>query len=477
MNRLRARTIVPSCVALLAACTVGPNYRLPSGAIMNSAGANAALVEKSDPSLAVDPLPRYWWHLYKEPTLDALVQEALSANTDLRQANANLEHSQALLREARTLQEPSVDVGAGVEYAQLSGEQYLLPVRPPRSTFYDMQVKVGYNLDLFGGIRRGIEAAKAEDEAVEAARDLVRVNVAGETTRAYVNVCGLGMRLAAAKHSLDLQQQSLKLTHQLLQGGRAMRLDEVRSQQLVNQLATAVPTLEAGQRNALYRLAALTGKPPAQFDRALEGCATPPRLMQPLPVSDGAALLRRRPDVREAERQLAAASAEIGVETARLYPNIGLGLGAGSVGAESDAFTAPTNLWNLGAILEWQANQSAVRARIRGANANAKLALAHLDGVVLNALTDVEVAISVYVHDLQREASATAARDNAAQAVDYAQTLALGGRSTALAVLDAQRTLASAESSLAELESAISEDQVAVFLALGGGWQSEDGRS
>jgi outer membrane protein, multidrug efflux system len=460
-------------LSLVSACTVGPNYRLPEAAIMNGSSAKGSFVGASDSSVSGQPLPANWWRLYDEPALDALIVEAIAANTDLRMADANLEHSRALVRVARSLQQPSVGLGAGIEYAQLSGEQYLLPVTPPRSTLYDVDLNVGYNLDLFGGIRRGIEAAKAEDEAVEAARDLVRVNVVGQTTQAYVEVCGLGMRLNAARHSLQLQQESLGLTHRLFQGGRAISLDVVRSQQLMNQLTTVIPSLEAAQRNALYRLATLRGRSPSRFDHDLAVCSSPPRLKQPLPVSDGAALLRRRPDVRVAERQLASASAQIGVATAQLYPNIAFGVGAGSVGAKSDAFTSPTNLWQLASILEWQANQSAVRARIAGANANAKLALAHLDGVVLKALADAESAMSVYAHDLERESSARAARDDAAEAANEAQTLQLRGRATALAVLDAQRTLASAESSLAELESAISEDQVAVFMALGGGWESD----
>jgi outer membrane protein TolC len=194
--------------------------------------------------------------------------------------------------------------------------------------------------------------------------------------------------------------------------------------------------------------------------------------MEPLPIGDGSALLKRRPDIREAERQLAAATAEIGVATAQLYPNITLGLAAGSLGVHSDVLTSPTNYWQVGPILTWQANQSAARARIAGANAQAKLALAHFDGTVLTALNEAESALSTYQHDLRQEASARAARDEAAKAARDVARLEVGGRATALDLIDAQRTLASAEQSLAQLESAISEDQVAVFLALGGGWET-----
>jgi len=467
----RSAGVLAAVGAMVAACTVGPNYKIPNRALVNVPAAKGPFLGSTDPVLAPAALPPDWWRLYNDSRLDALVHEALNANTNLRVADANLERSQALVREARSLRQPSVAIEASVEYAQLAGEQYLLPITPPSSTYYDGQATVGYDLDLFGGIRRGIEAARATSQAVEAARDLVRVNVAAETARAYADVCGIGLQLEAANRSLTLQRNSLALTQELRARGRAIDLDVRRSRELVEELTAAIPSLQAGRRNALYRLAILTGRPPEQYDRELESCATPPRLRQALPIGDGAALLRRRPDVHEAERYLAAATAEIGVATARLYPDISIGLGASSIGTAATALSSPTNAWQLGSLVRWQANQSAARAQIAAATASARAALAQFDGTVLRALGDTESALSVYVHDLKREESLKAARDDAARAADDAERLEVGGRATALEVLDAQRTLASVEQSLAQLEAAISSDQIAVFLALGGGWE------
>jgi multidrug efflux system outer membrane protein len=468
----RVALLAALSVMALDACMVGPNYRLPERALVNAPAAKGAFLTSTDPAVTPAALPPNWWRLYSDRKLDALVQEALTANTDLRMANANLERSDALLREAKSQRQPSVPIGGSIAYAQLAGEQYLQPITPPRSGYYSGSISVGYDLDLFGGIRRGIEAARANDEAVEAARDLVRVNVAAETARAYANACGVGLQLEAAERSLALQRKSLDLTQQLLRGGRAIDLDVTRSQELVDELIAAVPSLQAGRRNALYRLATLTGRAPSQFDRDLENCATPPHLAEALPIGDGAALLKRRPDIRETERQLAAATAEIGVATAQLYPDISIGVGAGSIGTVDTAFTSPTNSWQVGSILSWQANQSVARARIAAANASAKMALAHFDGTVLSALADTESALNVYVHDLRREESLKAAREDAARTERDAARLQVAGRATALDVIDAQRTLAAAEQSLAQLEAGISTDQVAVFLALGGGWES-----
>jgi len=243
---------------LVDACTVGPNYRIPDRALVRSPAATGAFLGSSDPSVSTALLPPHWWQLYQSRALDALIKQALAENTDLRMANANLERSEALLREAETLREPSVSIGAGVEYAQLAGSQYLLRISPPLNTYYDTGVTIGYDLDLFGRIRRGIEAARADDQAVEAARDLVRVNVAAETARAYAEVCGAGLQLAAARRSLALQRESLELTRELRERGRAVDLDVTRSREFVDELAAAVPSLEALRRNALYRLTTLT---------------------------------------------------------------------------------------------------------------------------------------------------------------------------------------------------------------------------
>jgi multidrug efflux system outer membrane protein len=459
-------------LAVLGGCTVGPDYKLPGEALVNGPAEKGPFAgAKGQSALTIASVPEGWWKLYADPRLDALIQSAIAANTDLRAAAANIQRSQALLEEAKTLREPSVVLNAGLEYGQTAGEQYLQRVTPPLNWGYNTGLTVGYDLDLFGGIRRGIEAASAEDDAVAAAHDLVLVNVVAGTAQAYGLACGAGLELVSAQRSLDLQRQSLALTQRLMSGGRANDLDVTRQHQLVNELEEVIPSLKAAQKNALFQLAVLTGRGPAQFDADLEACSVPPRLISPLPVGNGAALLKRRPDVRETERLLAAATAEIGVATAQLYPDIQLGLSGGSIGITGDAFTSPTNFWDLGAVVNWQVNQDAARARIAASSAGTKLALANFDGTVLEALREVESALNNYVHDLQKEGSAIASRDQAKRAADEARRLELGGRANELAILDAQRTLANADLSLAQVQVAISQDQIAVFLSLGGGWQ------
>jgi NodT family efflux transporter outer membrane factor (OMF) lipoprotein len=472
MSGIYRPLLILTAGVLITGCQVGPDYRRPDSALINADKARRSFVGADNVALSQDPSPDAWWQLYDDPRLNEWVRQALSSNTDLRKAEANLARSRASVREARAARQPSVPVTAGVQYAQLAGEQYLQPITPPRDTYYDTELTVAYDLDLFGGIRRGIEAAEADDQAVEAARDLVRVNVVAETLRAYADACGAGQQLTAARKTLRIQTESLGLTQRLYQGGRATSLDVTRIRQLVDQQTGTLPPLEAARKNALFRLAILSGKPPADYYRELETCDTVPRLLRPLPVGDGAELLRRRPDVREVERQLAAATATIGVQTAALYPDIQIALPLGSTGAARDAYTSPTNFWGIGGLVHWQANQNATRARIAQAQAFARLRLATFDGVVLAALRDVEVALNNYTHDLAREDSSKLAVTDAERALKDAERLQVGGRATSLTVVDAQRAYATAEQTLAQLEASISDDQIATFLALGGGWNT-----
>lgn len=461
-------------VALLAGCAaVGPTYHLPTAATINAPAAQGRFVGATDNrAVSQDEGPDAWWRLYDDPRLDALVQAALVANTDLRVAEANLERSRALLQEAKAARRPQVAFSGAEEEAQLSAQAYLLDQPIPVTGLYDVGLTVSYDLDLFGRIRRGIEAARADDEAVEAARDLVRVNVAAEVTRAYVDACGSGAEIAAARRILALQQQSFGQTQRLVHAGRGGALDLVRSQGLIDQSRANIPALLARQRNAEFRLATLTGRPPAAFDQSLERCAAAPVLKQPIPVGDGASLLKRRPDVRAAERRLAAATAVIGVRTAALYPDVSLGASVGSTGANRSAFSDITNFWSIGPSISWKLDHTADRARIEEAKAETKADLARFDGTVLTALRETESALNTYSHDLERDADLQAAAARARQAFADAARLQRAGRTTALATLDAERTEANLEQAGAASKTQLAADQVALFLALGGGWKS-----
>jgi outer membrane protein, multidrug efflux system len=468
-----------SCIAIgaiaigVGGCrAVGPNYSgPPAAAVVNTPAARAGWVSASGPAFSQEAVPDAWWRLYDSAELDDLVKEALAANTDLREARANLERSAALLWETKAQRQPSVELNAAPSYQQLSAESYLHSGFVGPLGLYDLGLSASYDVDLFGRLRRAVEAASADDEAVKAAYDLTKVNVAAEVARAYADVCDAGEELAVARHSLRLQVESEGVTQRLVSAGRSPVIDLTRSSELVAQIRASLPNLEAERTNALYRLAALTGRPPAQYPRAVASCTSAPRLAGPIPVGDGAALLKRRPDVREAERGLAAATARIGVATADLYPDVTLGVSAGSTGALKDFLSRLTNRYGVGLGIRWEANRSVARARIAQANASAQLALARFDGVVLAALRDTESALTSYARDLERDEDLTAAQSRAREAEREADELYRAGKIDFLSLLEAQRTLDAAEDALARSHAGIATDQVRIFLTLGGGWQ------
>ena len=472
-RRNAAQLITLVSFLMCAGCRmVGPDYRgPPPDALVNAPAAHGPFISAYGSEFVREPAPNAWWQLYDSTLLDELVNEALAANTDLRAAQANLERSAALLQQTRARRQPSVGVNFDPGYEQLSADSLLYPGSLSPTGLYDTGISVSYDLDLAGRLRRAIEAARADDDAVKAAYDLTRINVAAETTRAYAEVCNAGEQLAVARRSLQLQLQSVAVTQRLFDMGRARALDYTRSSGLAAQLRANIPSLEARRSNALYRLAALTGRPPAEYPRPVESCSEAPRLRQPLPIGDGMGLLRRRPDVREAERQLAAATARIGVATAELYPQVTLGLTAGSTGAFSNFFGERANRYGVGLGIHWQANQSVTRAQIAAAGAAAKGALAHFDGVVLAALRDTESALTAYARDQQRDEDLATAQARASEAENQARQLYTGGKIDFLSLLDAQRTLASADGALAASHADLATDQVAIFLTLGGGWE------
>jgi outer membrane protein, multidrug efflux system len=462
-----------ACLLSTVGCrTVGPDYHgPPAQAAVNAPASNGPFLSSADPALSTKPAVTTWWRLYDSTLLDDLVNAAFAANTDLRMAQANLERSRALLGEARAARQPSAQINFDPSYQQLAPEGHLYPGTLPTFELYDTGVSVSYDLDLFGRLRRGVEAASAEDEAAKAAYELVKVNVAAETARAFADVCGAGEELDVARHSLELQVQSNETVRRLVEAGRAPSLDFTRSSEQVSQIQASLPALEAQRNNALYRLAALIGKPPAEYPKAVELCSQAPRLQRPIPIGDGAALLRRRPDVREAERQLAAATARIGIATADLYPDVTLGASAGSTGVLRDFLSNRTNRFGVGLGIRWEANQSFARARIAEASAAAKESLARFDGVVLAALRDTESSLQTYSRDLQRDHDQNTARARAKEAEEQASRLYMGGKSDFLSFLDAQRTLDGADEALALSHARLATDQVTLFLALGGGWE------
>ncbi|MGV7206514.1 efflux transporter outer membrane subunit [Oxalobacteraceae bacterium A2-2] len=462
-------------LATLAACgTVGPDYQVPQQAVIQRQSAAAPFLNTAEAPYTPAPLPPHWWRLYHDAQLDGLIEQAFAANTDLRVAAANLARARAVLQEAGEAGKPVLGVSAAPGVGRSSAAARGIAHPLPDAWNYDAGVSVSYQFDLYGKIARAVESATADTQAAQAAYDLVRVTVAADTARAYADACAAARQAEVARHSIVLQQRFVQLTAERIRAGRGTATEDARARAQLEQFHAALPPLLAQQRTALYRLAALTGRTPGEMaaPAAQLQCQAAPRLATQIPVGDGAALLRRRPDIRQAERALASATARIGVATADLYPSISLGASLGSTGLLDQFGAANATRWSLGPLISWTVpHTGSARSRVAQAKAGGDAALARFDGVVLNALREVEGAMTVYARELDRNAALKAAREQGEMASRQSHRLYQAGRIDFLSVLDADRSLASMDAAWAASDAQLAADQIALFLALGGGWE------
>jgi NodT family efflux transporter outer membrane factor (OMF) lipoprotein len=474
VQSLRTAAVGAIMTASLAACRVGPNYHAPS----LPTGAEAPLVSLDSAAETASPPPDAWWHLYNDARLDALIQEALQANRTLAAADANFAAARAVLSVAHAQRYPSTEAFAAGLYGRdaVTDEILELTGRPPQTIWlFEDIFQSAYEVDLFGRVHRSIEVANANADAVAAMRDSVRVVVAAETARAYAAICALGEELAVAHHSLEIVSHEADITVQRQAAGASSAYDVARAQALVAQVRSAIPGLEGQRRAALFELAALLGRTPTEAPKNLDACVTAPSLVALIPVGDGSALIKRRPDVRQAERRLAASTAEIGVATADLYPSIRLvGLYGGAATELSQLNTNIGRTWGVGPSISWTfPNMAAPRARVRQAKAAQAAALASFDSVVLTALKETEQALALYSAALDNRQSLDEARNKIHQAFGIARDEFAAGSLSNLDLLTTEQSLVALDAAVASSDAALVQDQIAVFKALGGGWRGE----
>ena len=470
---LRFLTATAGASLLLASCAVGP--KAPDATLPPS--ASGAFIGAAAPAVTSGAARDDWWRLYDDPALDALVRLALVENNELEAAAANLRAVRATLNETRGARLPRLNAAASATYSRQSagsippGGGAPLGAQDEVET-YDAGLDVSYEIDLWGRVSAAIRAARADAAAARAALDVLRVTVAAETTRAYSDACSANARIAVAERTVALQGETADLTRRLLEAGSGNGLDVARARSALESSRAALPPLRAERDGALFRLATLTGRTPAEASEAARACVRPPQLSQPIPVGDGAALLARRPDVQRAERQLAAAAARVNVAVANLYPTVSLGGSLGVTALDPGDLGDEDNFrFSLGPLISWSfTNPMVSRARVERADANTQAALASFDQTVLAALQETETALAQYANELDRRAALAAARDQAAHAARLSRLRFDAGADSFLSVLDAERTLAAADAQLAASEALVTTYQIALFKALAGGW-------
>jgi multidrug efflux system outer membrane protein len=453
-------------IALLASCAVGPNYRLPPTPV------DAHFSNAKEAGFAEDTAVERYWTGFGDPVLDALVDEALAHNTDLRAAAANLQSARAIRRLTGFDQFPTATLASSYSH-NLYAQQQLPGVDQHDREFDTAQAGFEglWELDLFGRVRRNVEAARADVGAAAATLQDARVSVIAEVARDYFVLRGLQDQLDLTLRNADNQLSSLKLTRVRLDAGRGNQLDTARAEAQWQTTLASIPTLEASIATTMYRLSVLTGRQPAALTERLT-----PRPLPALPpfnaIGTPEQLLRRRPDIRVAERRLAGATARIGVAVGDLFPKVTL---TGSIGYLAPTFgefgQSNARDYAIGPSITWAAfDLGRVRARISSTRAQTDAALANYEGAVLNALGDTEGALLSYGRSQSRRDALQLAAAASDKAADLARQRFEGGLIDFLEVLDAERTALSAELLLAQSRTDAATSLIAVYKALGAGW-------
>lgn len=441
---------------LLAGCVTKPP---PNAAPAPPAAANAPFIGAPD----TERVPDEWWRLYSDQALDGHVARALAANRDIRIAVATLDAARANARLAGANRTPDVVLVSGAS-PTTRGTNQPSTVSVPKSSF-ELGAEVMWEVDLFGRLRNQSSAASADAQAAMAARDGVRLAVVADTVGAYLELCWANELAMTAARQIDLQRRQVETVQRQLQAGDVSLLELEQARQLLSRLQAGLPAFEADAQRARYMLANLEGLPPASG--SLFQCRRPPAIAGALPAGDGAALLARRPDIREAERRLAAAGARVKVASAEMYPRISLGASGGLIAGAVDAFITPLISWSF-------INPARIKARMALAQASQEGALAQYDAAWLRALREVESAIADVDAERRINQSLAAATLDDRGAARRAETRVAIGDANPLIALDARRTAFDAELQARLSDRRLAQRQIMLFRTLGGGWETPD---
>ncbi|MEQ8435401.1 MAG: efflux transporter outer membrane subunit [Oceanicaulis sp.] len=460
-------------VLLVSGCAIGPDYAAPEPpsdlSFSDITREGGAVIETS---LSVEAA---WWERFEDPRLTALIETAAVSNTDIRLAVHRVEEARASRVIAQARRIPNLvgsSTGARLQSSETAGGFGAPPGAPSIQNLFDLGAVMTWELDLFDRLGRLETAAEARLEATEDDRRAVMVAVFAEIGIAYAELRGQQAQFEVAGRNIDLASQSVELTQLLVERDLAPEFDMVRARADVTELTARRHRLLAGQRAAAARIAVLTGQPPADVMDTL--LATGPQMTPAarIPVGLPSELLRRRADIRAAERRLAAASEQIGAEMADLLPSFSLTGAAGLASANlEDLFDAGAQTWSLGGGAQWSIfSGGAQRADIAIARSRFGAAGADYDAAVLNALAEVETALASYVYTARELDGLSAARGDRERAYELAQLRYRSNTDSLFPALDAGLRLTALNAEIAQRRQDQLVAQINVYRALGGGW-------
>lgn len=479
------------CLPALAGCAAGPDFQKPRTAVPSQwqGAQDSTYFQDGAATLSLSFDLTEWWKGFGDPVLDSLIERAVQANQDLKQAESRIRQARAARGVATAGLWPQVDTS--FQHTQsLGSSSSITPVNTPNGlagfsvssesttrNLFQLGLDASWELDFFGGTRRNIEAAHADMEAAVEDRRDVLITLLSDVATNYANLRQFQQQIEISKKNLKAQRHTEEITRKRHFAGFVGALDVANAAAQAAATESTIPVLESSARTAIYTLGVLLGKEPTSLDAELSEAKpmlpTPPAI----PVGIPSELLRRRPDIRRAESQIHAATARIGVATADLFPKFSLTGNFGTTGNDILSLGNISNrFWSWGPTITWPLfDAGRIRWNIEIQKAVQEQALIAYEKAVLTALKDVETSLTAYAKELQHKRLLTEAMENNSRAQDLAMQLYTAGRTDFLNVLNAQRSLYATEEALARSTNALITDLVALYKALGGGWERLDG--
>jgi multidrug efflux system outer membrane protein len=459
--------------AFLSGCTVGPDYHQPQTKTPGQWNESLAGGETNSTITAAE-----WWKIFNDSDLDSLVRRAVQSNLDLRIAQARVQEARAQYGIASADLWPAVDGSSSYSRQRQSQRQpvigsFSVPSDAFENNVYQAGFDASWEIDVFGGKRRAKEAAGAQVSASEFGRRDVLIILLGDVARNYVDLRGYQQRLVIANENIQVQEKALAITQDRFAKGLASDLDVQQASTVLATTRAEVPTLESSIQISMHRLEVLLGEQPGTLQAELAQAATIPAQPPVVPVGLPSELLLRRPDIRQAERQLAAATANIGVAKSDLFPKFFLtGAGGFQSVSASDWFTGDSKFWSVGPTMEWRIfDAGRIRSNIKVQNARQEQALAAYERTMLTAFEEVENGLVLYAKEQVRRRSLEDAVVSSQKSLNTANNLYANGLIDFLRVLDAERSLYQSQDALVQSDRTISANLISLYKSLGGGWE------
>ena len=466
------RMLVLLSLVALAGCAVGPDFAIPQRDVPD-AWVGPASMPATQPAATVSLAQ--WWEAFNDPSLTSLVEQALKSNLDMKLAQSRIRQARANRGVAASGFGPSANASGSFQRSQAASGGQMGGGTSPVTNQYQVGFDAGWEIDFFGGVRRGVEAADAQvDSAVEARRD-VQVTLVAEVARNYVELRSLQQRIAIARKNLEAQKRSAELTRKKFEGGFVGRLDVANAKAQVATTTAQIPLLESSAQQTIYTISVLLNREPGALVQELSKPADIPTAPPAVPVGVPSDLLRRRPDIRRAEADIHAATANIGVATAELFPKVTINGSLGWSASDAGSLFGPlSRFWSFGPSVTWNMFQSGrTLSSIEVQKALEEQSVLSYRQTVLGAVQEVENALIASVKEQEHRQSLVEAVAATREAVDLATKLYAEGSTDYLDVLSAQRSLLVTEDALAQSTATMATNLLALYKSVGGGWAEQ----